>query len=42
MINMRLFYKCADLVISAPLKPEGFCRVVAEALAMKKVILGKF
>ena len=37
--NMRLFYKCADLVISAPLKPEGFCRVVAEALSMKKIVL---
>tara|TARA_Y100000590_G_scaffold459148_1_gene615506 strand:+ start:1254 stop:2384 length:1131 start_codon:yes stop_codon:yes gene_type:complete len=37
--NMRHMYKTADIIISAPLKPEGFGRIVCEALAMKKIIL---
>ena len=32
-------YKCSDMVISAPLKPEGFGRIVSESLSMKKIIL---
>jgi len=32
-------YSCADLIISMPLKPEGFGRIIAESLAMKKIIL---
>ena len=32
-------YKCADLVISAPLRPEGFGRIVGESLAMEKITL---
>ena len=32
-------YKCSNIVISAPLKPEGFCRIVSETLSMKKIIL---
>ena len=32
-------YKSADVVISAPLRPEGFCRVISEGLAMKKIVL---
>ena len=32
-------YKCSDIVISAPLKPEGFCRIISETLSMKKMIL---
>ena len=34
-----MMYKISDLVISAPLKPEGFGRIISEALAMKKIIL---
>ena len=34
-----MMYICADIVISAPLKPEGFGRVISESLAMKKIIL---
>ena len=32
-------YWCSDLVISAPLKPEGFGRIIGETLSMKKIIL---
>ena len=32
-------YLLSDLVISAPLKPEGFGRIISEALAMKKIVL---
>ena len=32
-------YKCSDLIISAPLQPEGFCRIISEGLAMKKIVL---
>ena len=34
-----MMYSCADLVISMPLKPEGFGRIIAESLAMKKIVL---
>ena len=37
--DMRLMYKIADLVISAPLQPEGFGRVISEGLAMEKIVL---
>jgi len=37
--NIKMMYKCADLVISAPLMPEGFGRTISESLAMKKIIL---
>ena len=37
--NLKMMYKCADVIISAPLKPEGFCRTISESLAMKKIIL---
>ena len=30
-------YKIADIVISAPLTPEGFGRTISESLAMKKI-----
>ena len=36
---MRLMYKSSDLIISSPLKPEGFGRVISEGLAMKKIVL---
>ena len=29
----------ADLIISAPLQPEGFGRAISEGLAMKKIVL---
>ena len=32
-------YKSADIIISAPKKPEGFGRIVSESLAMKKIVL---
>ena len=37
--DLKLMYQCSDVVISAPLKPEGFCRTVSESLAMKKMII---
>ena len=37
--ELKMMYQCSDIVISAPLKPEGFGRVISEALSMKKIIL---
>ena len=37
--NLRMMYICADVVISAPLRPEGFGRIISESLSMKKIIL---
>ena len=37
--NLKLFYFCSDVIISAPLKPEGFGRVISEGLSMKKIVL---
>lgn len=37
--QLKLMYHCADLVISAPLRPEGFGRTISESLVMKKIIL---
>ena len=37
--DLKMMYKCADIVISAPLEPEGFGRTVSESLAMKKIVL---
>ena len=37
--ELKIMYKCSDIVISAPLKPEGFGRIISESLAMKKIIL---
>ena len=37
--ELKSMYSLCDLVISAPLKPEGFGRVIGESLAMKKIIL---
>ena len=33
-------YQCSDIIISAPLKPEGFGRIASESLSMKKIFLG--
>ena len=37
--NLKMMYRCADIVISSPLTPEGFGRTISESLAMKKIIL---
>lgn len=37
--KLKMMYKCSDIIISAPLKPEGFGRTISEALAMKKIVL---
>ena len=37
--ELRILYYLSKIVISAPLKPEGFGRIVSESLAIKKVIL---
>jgi len=37
--DLKMMYKCADIVISAPLEPEGFGRTISESLSMKKIIL---
>jgi glycosyltransferase involved in cell wall biosynthesis len=37
--ELKMMYQCADIIISAPLRPEGFGRVVSEALSTKKIIL---
>jgi glycosyltransferase involved in cell wall biosynthesis len=37
--ELKMMYQCSDMIISAPLKPEGFGRVISEALSMKKIIL---
>ena len=38
--DLKIIYFCSDVIVSAPLKPEGFGRIVAEGLAMKKIVLG--
>ena len=37
--ELKIMYKCSNVVISAPLKPEGFGRIISETLSMKKIIL---
>jgi len=37
--ELKMMYQCSDIIISAPLKPEGFGRIISEALSMKKIIL---
>ena len=37
--ELKIMYKCSDIIVSAPLKPEGFGRIISESLAMKKIIL---
>ena len=34
-----MMYHCSDLVISTPIKAEGFGRIISESLAMKKMII---
>jgi glycosyltransferase involved in cell wall biosynthesis len=37
--ELKIMYFCANLIISAPLRPEGFGRTISESLSMKKIIL---
>ena len=37
--ELKMMYKSSNLVISAPLKPEGFGRTISETLSMQKIIL---
>ena len=37
--DLRIIYYLSNLIISAPLKPEGFGRIISEAISMKKIIL---
>jgi len=37
--NLKMMYYCSDLVISMPLKPEGFGRIISESIAMNKIII---
>ena len=37
--ELKMIYNCADIVISCPLKEEGFGRTISESLLMKKIIL---
>ena len=37
--ELKMMYHCSDLVISSPLKAEGFGRIISESLAMKKMIV---
>ena len=34
-----MMYHCSDLVISTPIKAEGFGRIISESLAMKKMFI---
>ena len=38
--ELKMMYQCSDIIISAPLKPEGFGRIASESLSMKKIFLG--
>jgi len=37
--ELKMMYHCSDLVISTPLKAEGFGRIISESLAMKKMLI---
>ena len=37
--ELKIMYFLSDLILSTPNKPEGFGRIVSEALSMKKMIL---
>lgn len=39
--DLKMMYNCCNLIISMPLKPEGFGRTISEGLAMKKMILAR-
>ena len=37
--ELKIMYFISDLILSTPNKPEGFGRIISEALSMKKMIL---
>ncbi len=37
--ELKIMYFISDLIISTPKKPEGFGRIISEALSMKKMVL---
>ena len=37
--DLKIIYHCSDLVISMPLKADGFGRVISETLSMKKMLI---
>ena len=37
--ELKIMYFISDLIISTPEKPEGFGRIISEALSMKKMVL---
>jgi len=37
--EIKMMIKSSHIVVSAPLKPEGFGRIISESLSMKKIIL---
>jgi len=37
--HLRTMYYLSTIIISAPLKPEGFGRIISESLSMKKIVL---
>ena len=37
--ELRMMYRCSDIIISAPIRPEGFGRTISESLSMKKIVL---
>ena len=37
--ELKMMYYSSSIIISAPLRPEGFGRIISESLAMKKIIL---
>ena len=37
--ELKIMYFISDIILSLPLQPEGFGRIISEALSMKKMIL---
>ncbi len=37
--DLKMMYYCSNLIVSMPLKPEGFGRIISESLAMKKMVI---
>ena len=39
MIELKTMYSISDVILSLPLRPEGFGRTISESLSMKKMLL---
>jgi len=39
MKELKIMYSISDIVLSLPLRPEGFGRTISESLSMKKMLL---